>query len=243
MPVNRREHGPSKLDMKRTTISLSESGERRVSKKARGSSSSSESEESFIAISADTSSDTSSSSESSDLETTTSTSSSSEEDPVEIIEPVQEDNTIVVNTPLLDNDRQDRVVIITPSFSSSFFGEKPAPLTHDPNFAIYLLDAEYDGADNDVPTGEDAIFSRSLRSYPFGTIVKKCHGPWGNNRVLENRYFKVKNCIFSSEGVTTAIILESTCSEAFRVVLNAWFFDGWLDQVAIDTHDYFISCQ
>lgn len=231
--------------MKRTTISLSESGERRVSKKARGSSSSSsESEESFIAISADTSSDISSSSESSDLETTTSSSSSGEDDPIEIIEPVQEeDNTIVINPPLLDNDRQDRVVIINPSFSSSFFGEKPAPLTHDPNFAIYVLDAEYDGADNDVPVGEDAVFSRSLRSYPFGTIVKKCHGPWGNNRVLENRYFTVKNSVFSSEGVTTAIILESTCSEAFVVVLNAWFFDGWLDQVAVDTHDYFLSCQ
>lgn len=243
-------HIQTKLDMKRTTISLSESGERRVSKKARGSSSSSsESEESFIAISADTtsssdtSSDTSSSSESSDLETTTSSSSSDEDDPVEIIEPVQEDNAIVINPPLLDNDRQDRVVIINPSFSSSFFGEKPAPLTHDPNFAIYLLDAEYDGADNDVPVGEDAVFSRSLRSYPFGTIVKKCHGPWGNNRVLENRYFTVKNSVFSSEGVTTAIILESTCSQAYRVVLNAWFFDGWLDQVAVDTHDYFLSCQ
>ena len=232
----------SKLDMKRTTT-ISRSDSKRIFKKARGSSSSSESEESFITISADTTTSSDTSSESS-LDTTSSSSSSAssgDDDPVEIIGPVQEDDTTVINP---SASRQDRVVVINQTFSSSsFFSEKPAPLTHDPIFAIYMLDAEYDGADNNFPMREDALFSRSLRSYPSSTIVKKCHGPWGNNRVLENRYFKVKNSVFSSDGTTSSIILQSTCSEAFIVVLHDWFFDGWLDQVAVDTHDYFLSCQ
>ena len=126
-------------------------------------------------------------------------------------------------------------------FMGAYFDK--IPFVCDPLTDYFVLDKGEEDSDSsdDTEVENMTLFSRNLKSYPRFSTVRKCYGPWGNGSILRNRSFTLLNRVFGSNGDVMYIHLRTDDTEMTSVLVDPYFFSGWMDNAAQKTYEQFKS--
>lgn len=121
-------------------------------------------------------------------------------------------------------------------FAERFFTSHQLPFSFKNRQAILVLDAHMPDT-GVIPDENLYLFSRDLLSYKTGDIVARACGSFGNDEVLRERYFRIGETHFVSDGRAIAVMLESTCEEKIKILVPPAYFSGWLNIDAIKLYE------